>query len=109
MVATKRRATNIRLGLGADVVIMLHPDYQYSPKLIVPLASMISTGTYDCVLGSRILGVGQIAAGMPLHKYVANRMLTLVQNLLGGHKLSEYHTGYRAFTKSLGITAARSQ
>lgn len=89
------------LGLGADIVIMLHPDYQYSPKLLVAMASMISTGVYDCVLGSRILGVGQIAAGMPKYKYVANRFLTAFQNLLSGNKLSEYHTGYRAFSRAV--------
>lgn len=87
------------LSLGADIVIMLHPDYQYSPKLLVAMASMISTGVYDCVLGSRILGVGQIASGMPRYKYVSNRFLTAFQNLLTHHKLSEYHTGYRAFSR----------
>jgi glycosyltransferase involved in cell wall biosynthesis len=89
------------LSLGADIVIMLHPDYQYSPKLLVAMASMISTGVYDCVLGSRILGVGQIASGMPRYKYVANRFLTAFQNLLTHHKLSEYHTGYRAFSRQI--------
>ncbi|MBI1763631.1 MAG: glycosyltransferase family 2 protein [Acidobacteria bacterium] len=87
------------LSLGADVVVMLHPDYQYSPKLLAAMTSMISTGVYDCVLGSRILGVGQIASGMPRYKYIANRFLTAVQNLLTHHKLSEYHTGYRAFSR----------
>jgi glycosyltransferase involved in cell wall biosynthesis len=87
------------LSLGADIVIMLHPDYQYSPKLLVAMASMISTGVYDCVLGSRILGVGQIASGMPRYKYISNRFLTAFQNLLTHHKLSEYHTGYRAFSR----------
>src|SRR6202012_4621220 len=74
---------------GADVVIMLHPDYQYSPKLLLPMASMLCSGFFDVVLGSRILGVGALAGGMPRYKYVANRVLTLVQNLLLGHKLSE--------------------
>jgi glycosyltransferase involved in cell wall biosynthesis len=89
------------LSLGADIVIMLHPDYQYTPKLLVAMASMISTGVYDCVLGSRILGVGQVASGMPRYKYVANRFLTAFQNLLTHHKLSEYHTGYRAFSRQV--------
>lgn len=89
------------LSLGADIVIMLHPDYQYSPKLLVPMAGMISTGVYDCVLGSRILGVGQIASGMPRYKYYSNRFLTAVQNLLSHNKLSEYHTGYRAFSRKV--------
>lgn len=87
------------LSLGADIVIMLHPDYQYSPKLIPAMASMISTGVYDCVLGSRILGTGQVASGMPRYKYVSNRILTAIQNLLCHHKLSEFHTGYRAFSR----------
>lgn len=82
---------------GADIVIMLHPDYQYSPKLIVPLAGMIAYGEFDIALGSRILGVGALQGGMPLYKYVANRLLTAIQNLLLNYKLSEYHTGYRAF------------
>jgi glycosyltransferase involved in cell wall biosynthesis len=86
---------------GADVVIMLHPDYQYSPKLLLPMASMLCTGFFDVVLGSRILGVGALAGGMPPYKYVANRVLTLVQNLLLRHKLSEYHTGYRGFTRKV--------
>lgn len=89
------------LSLGADIVIMLHPDYQYSPKLLVAMASMISTGVYDCVLGSRILGVGQIASGMPRYKYIANRFLTAFQNLMSKHKLSEFHTGYRAFSRKV--------
>jgi glycosyltransferase involved in cell wall biosynthesis len=86
---------------GADIVIMLHPDYQYSPKLVLPMASMLASGFFDVVLGSRILGVGALAGGMPRYKYVANRMLTFVQNLLLGHKLSEYHTGYRGFTRAV--------
>jgi len=84
---------------GADIVVMLHPDYQYSPKLITAMASLIAIDHYDLVLGSRILGVGALAGGMPLHKYVSNRILTLIQNLLVHHKLSEYHTGYRAFSR----------
>jgi glycosyltransferase involved in cell wall biosynthesis len=86
------------LRLGADVVVMLHPDYQYSPKLAVAMASMIATGQYDVVLGSRILCGSALSGGMPLYKYVMNRILTLVQNILMGAKVSEYHTGYRAFS-----------
>lgn len=84
---------------GADIVIMVHPDYQYSPKLIVPMAGMIAYGEYDVVLGSRILGKGALKGGMPFYKYVANRVLTALQNLLMSEKLSEYHTGYRAFAR----------
>ena len=87
------------LDLGADIVVMLHPDYQYTPNLIVAMGSMIAYGEFDAVLASRILGVGALKGGMPLYKYCANRMLTLVENLLLGHKLSEYHTGYRAFSR----------
>ena len=89
------------LGLGADIVIMVHPDYQYTPRLIPAMASMIAYGEFDVVLGSRILGVGALKGGMPLYKYVANRFLTLFENLFLGHKLSEYHTGYRAFSREL--------
>jgi glycosyltransferase involved in cell wall biosynthesis len=87
------------LDRGADIVIMLHPDYQYSPRLVAAMASMVASGHYDVVLGSRILGNGALAGGMPLYKYVANRALTLAQNLLIGQKLSEYHTGYRAWSR----------
>lgn len=87
------------LRLGADVVIMLHPDYQYTPKLIPAMVGLIVDGPYDVVLGSRILGGRARAGGMPRYKYVANRALTAFQNLLCGAKLSEYHTGYRAFTR----------
>lgn len=89
------------LDRGADIIIMLHPDYQYTPKLIRALASMIADADFDVVLGSRILGVGALAGGMPLYKYIANRFLTLLQNLLIGHKLSEYHTGYRAWSRHI--------
>jgi glycosyltransferase involved in cell wall biosynthesis len=89
------------LGMGADIVVMLHPDYQYTPKLIPAMASMIAFGEFDAVLASRILGTGALKGGMPLYKYVANRFLTLVENLLLGQKLSEYHTGYRAFSREL--------
>ncbi len=89
------------LALGADVVVMLHPDYQYSPRLVVPMAGMIAYGDYDMVLGSRILSQNAVDGGMPRYKYVANRSLTLFQNLVVGYKLSEYHTGLRAFSKEL--------
>jgi glycosyltransferase involved in cell wall biosynthesis len=87
------------LRLQADVIIMLHPDYQYSPLLIPAMASMVAFGQYDVVLGSRILGRGALAGGMPRYKYVANRILTLVENILLNRKFSEYHTGYRAFSR----------
>lgn len=86
---------------GADIVVMLHPDYQYTPKLIAAMASMIASGQYDAVLGSRILGRGALKGGMPLYKYIANRVLTFVQNILVGYKLSEYHTGYRAWSRKV--------
>ncbi|RII25486.1 MAG: glycosyl transferase family 2 [Geobacter sp.] len=89
------------LELGADIVIMVHPDYQYTPKLIPAMASMIAYGEFDAVLASRILGIGALEGGMPLYKYVANRFLTLFENLMLGHKLSEYHTGYRAFSREI--------
>ncbi len=89
------------LALGADIVIMLHPDYQYTPKLIHAMASVIANDLYPVVLGSRILGKGALRGGMPVYKYIANRLLTLVQNLLQGEKLSEYHTGYRAFSRKV--------
>ncbi len=86
---------------GADIVVMLHPDYQYTPRLVTAMASMIASGQYDVVLGSRILGRGALAGGMPLYKYVFNRVLTLAQNLLMTQKLSEYHTGYRAWSRDV--------
>lgn len=89
------------LSLGADVVIMLHPDYQYTPKLIVPMSYIIASGLYPVVFGSRILGKGALVGGMPRYKYVANRILTFTQNLLMNQKLSEYHTGYRAFSREV--------
>lgn len=92
---------NKALELGADIVIMLHPDYQYTPKLIPAMSHLISSGLYHVVLGSRILGTGALKGGMPLIKYVANRVLTLIQNILMNAKLSEYHTGYRAFSKEV--------
>jgi glycosyltransferase involved in cell wall biosynthesis len=84
---------------GADVVIMVHPDYQYTPALVTAMASMVSLGIYDTVLGSRMLGTSALKGGMPRYKYVANRFLTLFQNIVVGRKLSEYHTGYRAFSR----------
>ena len=89
------------LARGADIVVMLHPDYQYTPTLVPAMAAMLASGHYDGVLASRILGRGAITGGMPRYKYVANRALTLTQNILMGAKLSEYHTGYRAWTRPL--------
>jgi len=89
------------LKLGADVVVMLHPDYQYPPKMITPMAGLVTSGMFDVVLGSRILGNKAMKGGMPFYKYVANRILTLVENNLIGEKLSEYHTGYRAFSRKV--------
>jgi glycosyltransferase involved in cell wall biosynthesis len=89
------------LELGADIIIMLHPDYQYTPKLIHSMASVIAYDVYPVCLGSRILGKGALKGGMPKYKYVANRFLTLSQNILMSQKLSEYHTGYRAFSKEI--------
>ena len=92
---------NKALELGADIVIMLHPDYQYTPKLIPSMAHLIANELYHVVLGSRILGKGALRGGMPFYKYVANRLLTFTQNILVGQKLSEYHTGYRAFSREV--------
>jgi len=92
---------NKALELGADIVIMLHPDYQYTPKLIQSMSYLIANDVYPVVLGSRILGKGALNGGMPWYKYVANRILTLTQNILLNQKLSEYHTGYRAFSKEV--------
>ncbi len=89
------------LATGADIVVMIHPDYQYSPLLVTPMAGMVAYGVYDLVLGSRILGGDTLRGGMPLYKYAANRLLTLFQNLMMGAKLSEYHTGFRAYTREL--------
>ncbi|MEP7071148.1 MAG: glycosyltransferase family 2 protein [Verrucomicrobiota bacterium] len=91
----------LALEAGADVVIMLHPDYQYTPKLIPVMAAMVTSGLYSCVLASRILGGGALRGGMPVWKYLSNRFLTLGENVMLGAKLSEYHTGYRAFSRSL--------
>lgn len=92
---------NKALEIGADIVIMLHPDYQYTPKLLMAMISIIGNDVYPVVLGSRILGGGALKGGMPMYKYIFNRCLTLTQNILLGQKLSEYHTGYRAFSKEV--------
>lgn len=88
----------------ADIVIMLHPDYQYTPKLITAMAAMIVSGEFDVVLASRILGKGALSGGMPFYKYISNRLLTAFENLMLNQKLSEYHTGYRAFTRKVLLT-----
>jgi glycosyltransferase involved in cell wall biosynthesis len=87
--------------LGADIIIMLHPDYQYTPKLIPAMATLVCSGLYPVVLGSRILGKGALRGGMPLHKFISNRILTFIENILLNEKLSEYHTGYRAYAREV--------
>ena len=99
--ANQKTCYRLALEAGADVVVMIHPDYQYTPKLIPAMASIIVNGLHPCVLGSRILGGYALAGGMPAWKYLANRFLTLVENLMFGAKLSEYHTGYRAFSRQI--------
>lgn len=99
--ANQKTCYRLALEAGADIVIMVHPDYQYTPKLIPAMASLIGNGVYDCVLGSRILGGYALRGGMPFWKYASNRFLTLCENWLLGAKLSEYHTGYRAFSRRL--------
>jgi glycosyltransferase involved in cell wall biosynthesis len=99
--ANQKTCYALALDHGADIVIMVHPDYQYTPKLIPAMVSMIGSGLYSCVLGSRILGGHAVRDGMPRWKYVSNRVLTLLENMLLGAKLSEYHTGYRAFSRTL--------
>ena len=99
--ANQKTCYRLALEAGADIVIMVHPDYQYTPKLIPAMASLIANGLYDCVLGSRILGGYALKGGMPWWRYVANRALTLFENMMTGAKLSEYHTGYRAFSRRL--------
>ena len=99
--ANQKTCYRMALEEDADIVIMVHPDYQYTPKLIPAMASMIGNGLYHCVLGSRILGGHALGGGMPLWKYIANRFLTFAENLSLGAKLSEYHTGYRAFSREL--------
>jgi len=99
--ANQKTCYSKALELGADVVVMVHPDYQYDPRLVTAMASMIAEGVYDAVIASRILGTGAIKGGMPLYKYIANRLLTAYQNILLPCKLSEYHSGYRAFSRNL--------
>src|SRR5438270_8304920 len=99
--ANQKSCYTVALARGADIVVMLHPDYQYSPRLLTAMAGMIASGHYDAVFASRILGNGALAGGMPRYKYVANRLLTAFQNLLMGAKLSEYHTGYRAWSRKV--------
>ena len=97
--ANQKSCYTVALARGADIVVMVHPDYQYTPRLIRAMAGMIASGHYDAIFASRILGGGALAGGMPRYKYVANRLLTAFQNLLMGAKLSEYHTGYRAWSR----------
>ena len=99
--ANQKTCYKMALKEGADIIIMVHPDYQYTPMLIPAMASMIGNGLYHCVLGSRILGGHAVRSGMPFWKYISNRFLTLVENVMLGAKLSEYHTGYRAFSREL--------
>src|SRR5271165_1280646 len=99
--ANQKTCYRLALEAGADIVIMIHPDYQYTPKLIPAMVSIIATGLHPCVLGSRILGGYALQGGMPVWKYVSNRFLTAAENILLGAKLSEYHTGYRAFSRAL--------
>lgn len=99
--ANQKTCYKAALDRGADIVIMLHPDYQYSPKLLRAMVSMLTSGHYDAIIASRILGEGALKGGMPLYKYIANRGLTFIQNILLNYKLSEYHTGYRGWTKEV--------
>jgi glycosyltransferase involved in cell wall biosynthesis len=99
--ANQKTCYRLALGAAADIIIMIHPDYQYTPQLIPAMAALVASGLYSCVLGSRILGGGALRGGMPLWKYISNRFLTLAENILIGAKLSEYHTGYRAFSRRL--------
>ena len=99
--ANQKSCYDKALAIGADIVIMLHPDYQYTPKLIHSMAYIIANGVYPVVFGSRILGKGALKGGMPMYKYVSNRILTFVQNILINQKLSEYHTGYRGFSRAV--------
>ncbi len=99
--ANQKTCYRLALEAGADIVVMIHPDYQYTPLILPAMVAMVGSGLYSCVLGSRILGGGALRGGMPWWKYAANRGLTLVENILFGAKLSEYHTGYRAFSRAL--------
>jgi glycosyltransferase involved in cell wall biosynthesis len=99
--ANQKTCYRLALAAGGDIIIMIHPDYQYTPQLIPVMATMVASGLYPCVLASRILGGGALRGGMPWWKYIANRFLTFVENVLLGAKLSEYHTGYRAFSRDL--------
>src|SRR6266436_6311465 len=99
--ANQKTCYRLALAAGADIIIMIHPDYQYTPQLIPAMAALVASDLYPCVLASRILGGGALRGGMPWWKYVANRFLTFAENLLIGAKLSEYHTGYRAFSRNL--------
>jgi glycosyltransferase involved in cell wall biosynthesis len=99
--ANQKTCYSEALKLGADVIVMLHPDYQYTPKLLVAMSSLVAIGQYDVVLGSRVLSEGALKGGMPLYKYISNRLLTLIENILLNKKLSEYHTGYRAFSRKV--------
>jgi glycosyltransferase involved in cell wall biosynthesis len=99
--ANQKTCYKAALKAGADIVVMLHPDYQYNPRLITAMSSLVAEGIYDVVLGSRILGTGALKGGMPLYKYIANRFLTAAENFMIRQKLSEYHTGYRAFSREV--------
>lgn len=99
--ANQKTCYRLALAAGADIVVMIHPDYQYTPVLLPAMASLVASGLYPCVLASRILGGGALRGGMPVWKYISNRTLTLIENVLLGAKLSEYHTGYRAFARAL--------
>lgn len=99
--ANQKNCYKKALSLNADIIVMLHPDYQYTPKLIFAMSAIIAEGVYSVVLGSRILGKGALKGGMPLYKYIANRVLTFFQNILMNQKLSEYHTGFRAFKREV--------
>lgn len=99
--ASQKTCYSYALATGADIIIMLHPDYQYTPRLIEAMVSIIGNDVYPVVFGSRILGKGALKGGMPVYKYISNRILTFIQNILMGQKLSEYHTGYRAFSSEV--------
>jgi glycosyltransferase involved in cell wall biosynthesis len=99
--ANQKTCYRVALSLDSDIVIMVHPDYQYTPKLVTSMASLIAEGLFDCVLGSRILGIGALKGGMPRYKYYSNRALTFFQNICLRYKLSEYHTGFRAFSRQV--------